>query len=342
MKPLPWFRTSWFRTSWLRLRTRPLWSLGIVAALCTTFAVACLSTRTPPPREGYSIVVCGQRFDIGTPVVLWSDPGGYDAYSEVPRFEEPKEATAEFDPRGKRYGERRNLPPGIAQRVAEHGFALDDLRQVVDQFVVHFDVCGNSRQCFKILQDKRKLSVHFMLDVDGTIYQTLDLKERAWHATIANDRAIGIEIAHIGAYSAPGHPVMRSWYGTDEKGVFVKFPAWMTETGVRTPGFVARPQRPELISGSINGNTVWMHDYTPQQHAALAKLVAGLSRVFPKIALDVPRGADGRPLDRVLDEGEFAAFHGVLGHYHVQKNKDDPGPALDWERLLRDARGVTR
>ena len=34
-----------------------------------------------------------------------------------------------------------------------------------------------------------------MLDVDGTIYQTLDVKERAWHATTSNTRAVGIEIA---------------------------------------------------------------------------------------------------------------------------------------------------
>ena len=48
------------------------------------------------------------------------------------------------------------------------------LQQVVDQFVIHFDVCGTSRRCFEVLQDKRGLSVHFMLDIDGTIYQTLD------------------------------------------------------------------------------------------------------------------------------------------------------------------------
>ena len=39
-----------------------------------------------------------------------------------------------------------------------------------------------------------------MLDLDGTIYQTLDLKERAWHATTSNSRSVGIEIANIGAY----------------------------------------------------------------------------------------------------------------------------------------------
>ena len=312
------------------------WTL-VGAAVVLGTAVACLSNQPAAGGVGTEIVVCGQRFDIGTPVVLWSDPGGYDAYSEVPRFEPPAKDDAGELVREKRYGERKDLPAFAATLVYQQGWTLPALREVVDQFVIHFDVCGNSRQCFKILQDKRNLSVHFMLDVDGTIYQTLDLKERAWHATVANDRAIGIEVAHIGAYPAPGHPVMRSWYEKDGRGLRVKFPGWMTETGIRTPGFVARPEREELFEGEINGSRVWMHDFTAAQHAALAKLTAGLARVFPKLRLDVPRDAAGKPLDRVLTPEEFAAFRGVLGHYHVQKNKNDPGPALDWERLLRDA-----
>jgi N-acetylmuramoyl-L-alanine amidase len=29
----------------------------------------------------------------------------------------------------------------------------------------------------------------------------------------------------------------------------------------------------------------------------------------------------------------LAAYAGVLGHYHVQANKIDPGPAFHWRRL---------
>lgn len=29
--------------------------------------------------------------------------------------------------------------------------------------------------------------------------QTLDVKERAWHATTANDRSVGVEMCNIGA-----------------------------------------------------------------------------------------------------------------------------------------------
>ena len=31
-------------------------------------------------HTGHEIVVCGQMFDTGAPVVLWTDPGGYDMY----------------------------------------------------------------------------------------------------------------------------------------------------------------------------------------------------------------------------------------------------------------------
>lgn len=83
------------------------------------------------------------------------------------------------------------------------------LAETVDQFVIHYDACGLSQTCFDLLQDQRDLSVHFMLDLDGTIYQTLDVKERAWHATIANTRAIGIEIANVGAYPETGYSPLR-------------------------------------------------------------------------------------------------------------------------------------
>ncbi|MBI5850044.1 MAG: N-acetylmuramoyl-L-alanine amidase [Planctomycetes bacterium] len=313
----------------LRSVTRRYAQVLASLALLFCLAVACLTTGGGGRRDGDEIVVCGEYVDIGTRVVLWSDPFGYDAYSEVPRFAPPESGPDGQPVRKKRYGDRGGAPAGAWTR--------DELAERVDQFVVHFDVCGTSRRCFQILQDKRNLSVHFLLDVDGTIYQTLDLKERAWHATIANDRSVGIEIAHIGAYPAPGHPVMRSWYAKDEAGLRIAFPA-VAETGVRTKGFVARPASNELFEGEINGDRVWMHDYTKEQHEALARLTAALSRVFPSLALEVPRDAAGKPLARALTADEFASFRGVLGHYHVQTNKNDPGPALVWDDLLRRAR----
>jgi N-acetylmuramoyl-L-alanine amidase len=201
-------------------------------------------------------------------------------------------------------------------------------------------VCGISRTCFKVLQDQRGLSVHFLLDVDGTIYQTLDLREKAHHATIANDFSIGVEIAHPGAWPQPLNADMRRWYEQDELGWRMKYPAWMEETGIRTKDFVARPDRPEVVSGEVQGRTYYQFDYTPQQYASLARLCAGLSRVFPRIRLEAPRNPDGSIVDHVLPEDELRAFDGIVGHFHVQKNKQDPGPAMQWDRLLDQARAL--
>jgi hypothetical protein len=101
------------------------------------------------------------------------------SHTENPALESPN-----------RYGFRRTVPlsPERLERARTNGWALEDLQGVVDQFVLHYDVSGTSRRCFQVLHDQRGLSVHFMLDVDGTVYQTLDLKERAWHATSSNSR----------------------------------------------------------------------------------------------------------------------------------------------------------
>ena len=285
-------------------------------------------------RSGDEIVVCGQLFHTGTRVVLWSDPGGYDAYRTTPAFSAPTQS----QPQEKaRYGARRNLPADLAAKIAERGMSLEDLQRVVRMFVLHYDVAGTARNCFRTLQDDRVLSVHFLLDSDGTIYQTLDLKERAWHATVANDASVGIEIAHIGAYPQPGHPVLRSWYKSDENGPRVVFPG-IKVTGIATPGFVARPARRELVSGAIHGQQFFMYDFTPEQYDALGKLCATLHRALPRIRLDAPRQADGSLITTNLAPAVLAEYEGVLGHFHVQRNKQDPGPAFDWERVLESAR----
>ena len=197
--------------------------LGLLGSICVLSGChTAPRVGTIEPRRGDEIVAAGQFVHSGTPVVLWMDPGGYDAYRVERRFgpleksdwensqTEVRELTSP-----NRYNLRRNgLSTNEFERVRGGGWDLPTLQRVVDQFVIHFDVCGTSRQCFNVLQDHRGLSVHFMLDIDGTIYQTLDLKERAWHATSSNNRCVGIEIANIGAYPTKTAP--RSTSGTRE------------------------------------------------------------------------------------------------------------------------------
>ena len=70
----------------------------------------------------------------------------------------------------------------------------------------------------------------------------------------------------------------------------------------------------------------------------LAHLCAGLNKLLPRIRLEVPRDADGRVVSKALPEEQLRAFDGIVGHFHVQTNKQDPGPAMQWDRLLQDAR----
>lgn len=321
----------------------------IILGVGVTFSLGCqIKPGTLVPRYDDEMIVAGQRFRIGSPVVLWTDPGGYDAYRVDKRFtpfaerdfknwEDPSKNPQRYNLRA------QNLSPEQLEAVRGGGWTLPQLRSAVDQFVIHYDVAGTARRCFDILHDRRHLSVHFLLDIDGTIYQTLDVKERAWHAGTANDRSVGIEIANIGAYGNAETKPWAKWYATDPDGR-VRFtpPRERDRRSVRTPGFVARPARPGLIVGEIQGRSLEQYDFTPEQYDALIHLTAALHRALPGIALEVPRDAEGRVIDHVLSPEQLAAHRGLVGHYHVSENKVDPGPAFDWDRVLDGAKKLAR
>jgi len=278
----------------------------VIAAVLLAGCHAAPAPRIVARPPGDEIVVSGQRFHIGTPVVTWDQFPGYSFYGKDECFVGgPKE--------------------------------IDALRAQIDQFVLHFDVCGVSQSCYKVLLE-RKLSVHFMLDVDGTLYQALDLADRAWHATKSNTRSIGVEIANMGAYPPGKGQVLEQWYAEDVDGPYLTPPARLGDGGVRTSGFVARPVRWQKVVGEVQGEKLEQYDFTIEQYAALEKLAAGLARIFPRIEADAPRAEDGTVTNVALSDEAWKDFHGILGHYHVQTNKNDPGPAFDWEPFLARVR----
>jgi len=284
---------------------------------------------------GESIVICGKAIPIGVPVVLFSDPDGYDARRTRAHFG-PVDAD-DAPPVGKlRYTPGRQARNG-EQLIEAGSHDLPALAQVVDQFVLHYDVCGTSARCFRVLQDLRGLSVHFMLDIDGTLYQTLDLRDQAWHASAANPRSIGIEIANIGAYPVGSASELDRWSAVDGRGLRLVIPEpWRAR--VRTPGFVGRPARGQRVRGPIHGDEYEMLDLTPEQYDTLAHLSAALCRTFPKIRPETARDADGRVRTDALGQAELARFGGILGHHHLTRRKIDPGPAFSWEPFLARVR----
>lgn len=296
-----------------------------------------------PPPVGDEIVVCGQRFHTGAPVVLWTQAPGYDSYQLIAEKPKTPGATPEFK-LAYQPGRQRTVGdagPGekmVEMLVAPHNADLASLQKVVDQFVLHYDVCGVSRTCHRVLRE-RGLSVHFMLDVDGTIYQTMDLADTAWHATKSNPRSVGVEIANMGAYASATAKPLTEWYAHDVTGTYVSLPERLQGGGVRVTDTILRPARTDPVRGEIHGTSYVQYDFTPEQYESLAKLTAALSRALPRITPDAPRGKDGKVTSTVLTDAEWAKFGGVLGHYHVQRNKQDPGPAFDWEKFLGAVRG---
>jgi N-acetyl-anhydromuramyl-L-alanine amidase AmpD len=341
----------------LDVKSEPIDHARIVITLRNPFflflvVIAAAGCRTTPRpgtiahRIGDEIVVAGQFVHTGTPVVLWMDPGGYDAYRVERRFSKFEDSDWSRSTNQNhdlatpnRYGLRAAaLTPAQIERVRGGGWDLPLLQSIVDQFVLHFDESSISELCFKTLQDDRDLSVHFMLDIDGTIYQTLDLKERAWQATTSNTRSVGIEIANTGAYRNPTNQQFARWYGRDAQGrVTITIPRELGDGGVRTPHFVGHPARPGLIKGNIQGRDLYQYDYTPQQYAALVKLTATLCSVFPKLPCRYPTDESGKLITHKLPDAELKEYEGVLGHYHIQTNKEDPGPAFNWDYVIGHA-----
>ncbi|MEM6315167.1 MAG: hypothetical protein AAF743_13825, partial [Planctomycetota bacterium] len=131
---------------------------------------------TQVPRDGDEIMVAGQLFNTGTRVVLWTDPDGYDAYRTERRFSKWSEADWDATVRSgeegasvpsepQRYNTRFAKPTSLdpltedeIEQVRGGGWTLPMLQDRVDQFVLHYDVCGLSALCFDVLHDRRGLS----------------------------------------------------------------------------------------------------------------------------------------------------------------------------------------
>lgn len=282
----------------------------LAARACTSLMVVALGVGAagaaradePNASPGSSIIVAGQPFDVGRPVVLWNDPQGFDAYQV--RCIDQSGGCCDSD--SKRYGVRKDVPDRT----------LDELQKVVAQLVLHFDGCVNSRSCFKSMHNRTRpgggpgcgLSAHFMIDADGTIYQTLDLVERAYHAEEMNSTSIGVEICNRGRVDRSEWP---------------KLP----------PDYRTRATRDVVINGEHHE----AYEFRPEQYDSIVALARTLLRVFPHIKPQIPE-QDGHVIMDTLPDP--LAFDGILGHWHVdlQKQKWDPG-ALDWNRIMRALNG---
>ena len=155
-------------------------------------------------------------------------------------------------------------------------------------FVNHWDATLSSSHCARILNN-RGLSVHFMIDNDGTILQALDTNHIAYHAGGWNSMSIGVEISN--AY----YPKYQDWYVKN--------------------GFGERPIKEGVVVH--NSKLEPFLGFYDVQLKALAALWAAIS-VAHNIPLDIP--VMNHSVDPMCRDKKFKGF---CAHYSLTNNKID-------------------
>lgn len=165
----------------------------------------------------------------------------------------------------------------------------------VKMFVAHWDGCLNTQQMIEVTKD-RGLSVHFGIDNDGTIYQLLDTIHVAWHARGVNLQSIGVEIAN---------PVKLRYNGRYKK--------------------KGLPLRPVVVDDFVRGQRMEPYlDFYPVQVEAFKALTRAVCKAH-SIPFSAPLDPSGK-LVRDLDKRVIGrTFKGIVGHYHLNAVKNDPG-----------------
>ena len=174
-------------------------------------------------------------------------------------------------------------------------------KRKIPMFVTHWDVCLNSRSCFKVLE-KRGISIHFAIDNDGTIFQFLDMNHIAWHGSKGkiNSSSVGVEIAN-------------SYYP--------KYQGWYTKRGF--------DKRPMVTDAKVHGKTLdpFMGFY-PIQLKALKALMECVHRACG-VELQTP------PDKTVVPSVASGKYKGFVHHYQIVKTKIDCA-GLDLQPIIND------
>jgi len=106
----------------------------------------------------------------------------------------------------------------MSQLNISHNFKSEnfDLRkEKVSLIIIHYTETKNLKKAIELLtEDKRKVSCHYVIDLDGMIYNLVHISKRAWHAGVSkwknlediNSRSIGIEIVYQGEHNQSNYP----------------------------------------------------------------------------------------------------------------------------------------
>ncbi|HKE13953.1 MAG TPA: N-acetylmuramoyl-L-alanine amidase [Kofleriaceae bacterium] len=253
------------------------------------------------------IWIAGTGFDVDARVVRWDEGPRFDAHQ--PRcLNSSQPCSGGVLPFSPKFTSSRSIR--VATRPALRSLgerpSLSAAQAIIRQFVIHHDGCPTAASCFNVLHNERGLSCHFLLDNDGTIYQTVDLAFMAFHAAGFNSNSVGVELCNRG----------------DAK----RYPDFYRQRG----------QKRDVTTCRIHGYTYLAFDYTREQYDALKALARGLVRALPNLPAEYPQDSPGYQAWGVLSGVQ--RYAGLLGHYHTTTRKWDPGP-FDFKKFCQTIRG---
>lgn len=259
------------------------------------------SQRTDAGKEAQgSVLVAGELVGIGLPIervrYRFEDVSARRKYAFAQGIDE----------------RRLPLEDWYSARIGRDGKPVDgtsrgEIEKAVDLIVLHDTRTLDAREAMAQME-ATGASTHFLVDWNGTVYQTLDLAFEANHAhqDAIDHRSVAIDIVNpVALESGPLPESAKAGIGERPLSEFVE----------------------------VQGQETQAWGYTSAQWKSLVALVRALGEVLPAVAMQVPKGAGGKT-PRAFTPG-LRDFVGVLGHLHLSPKAVDPGPGFDWEALGR-------
>jgi hypothetical protein len=169
-------------------------------------------------------------------------------------------------------------------------------------FVVHWSDTLTAKSCYDVLE-KRGLSVHFIIDNDGQIYQSVNTNESAYHAGEVNKFSIGVEV------SCATELKYQQYY--------------KSKCGLERP----------IWDSIVHGKRCKVLGFYPVQIEALEVLLKSVC-TFYNIPFQVPTDQKGNLIKTVYSDILTQKFSGICGHYNLTVQKEDPS-GLDFLSLVK-------
>ncbi|MEC8025251.1 MAG: N-acetylmuramoyl-L-alanine amidase [Myxococcota bacterium] len=217
--------------------------------------------------------------------------------------------------------------------------SIEDLKKTIKFTVIHTDLTEHARKTFAVLLGRQPtpLSTHFCINWNGIIYQYADVADRTAHAGETNNESVGIDMnlmmTNLGRTSKrkriAAFDRLRAAYRNlareklQAKGL----------SGLKLKKALSKYEFEKPRSLKIQNSRIRAWGYTPIQYESLILLLKLFVRELD-MKKTYPMTPDGKVIPHLLADEDTKKLHGFIGHWHLDDQRWDPGPAFDWERVL--------